>query len=115
MRLSLILSAIAACSYVALAAVPADAAPKKKTSISRSESKRVVRNRARPSSRITVTRRSYLDPGTEVYPYSKSYTDYALPVNDYPFSVVDPTGNFRGSSSLGAFGLPSYHSPFSAF
>ena len=43
----------------------------------------------RPPTRITVRRaRSYLDPGTEVLPMSRSYTDYAVPPNYSPMGVA---------------------------
>ena len=35
----------------------------------------------RSRTRVTVTRRSYLDPGTEVWQGSKHYTDYVFPPN----------------------------------
>ena len=49
----------------------------------------------RAPARITVVReRSFLDPGTEVLPFSRSYTDYVRSPLDYPSSVVD-IGNMR--------------------
>ncbi len=53
--------------------------------------------RARARTRITVRReRSFLDPGTEVEPGSRSYTDYAFPPGgNYPLRVYDPTRDWR--------------------
>lgn len=71
---------------VALAAAPADAAPRKRTYSDDLPGVRVVRGEAgvtvrRSRTRITVTRRSYLDPGTEVRQGTKHYTDYVFPPN----------------------------------
>jgi hypothetical protein len=44
----------------------------------------------RPRTRVTVQRgRSYLDPGTEVMPYSQHYTDYVF-LNRRPIDVLGP-------------------------
>jgi len=44
----------------------------------------------RPRTRVTVQRgRSYLDPGTEVMPYSQHYTDYLF-LNQRPLAVLGP-------------------------
>jgi hypothetical protein len=64
--------------------------------------------RGRP--RITVRRRSYLDAGTEVFPGSKSYTDYVFPPGYTAYSNVDPTGASRWPLP-GPFELRSYHAP----
>jgi hypothetical protein len=79
-------------------AATADAAPKKR-SVSpeaqafRGEAGVIVR---RSRTRITVTRRSYLDPGTEVRQGSKHYTDYVFSPNYHrPSSdIADPTRSF---------------------
>ena len=52
----------------------------------------------RAPARITVVReRSFLDPGTEVLPLSRSYVDYALPPTNtsYPSSYWDVANTFR--------------------
>jgi hypothetical protein len=61
--------AAAAIATVALAfaAAPADAAVKKKYVYA-----------GAPSARVTVHRRSFLDPGTETLQYDQHYTDYAF-------------------------------------
>jgi hypothetical protein len=41
-----------------------------------------------PRTRIYVTRRSWLDLGTEVQPGERKYTDYAIPPN-YTQSTID--------------------------
>jgi hypothetical protein len=37
---------------------------------------------SRPPARVTVQRRSYLDPGTETKAHSEHYQDYAFPPGD---------------------------------
>ena len=111
MRLGLLASTLAACAALALIAAPADAqTTREKTAKTRTAKK--------PPTRVTVQRRSYLNAGTEVYPYSQKYTDYALPVNESPFmgpsASMNTNGNFR-PSGYGPFDLPAYHSPFSAW
>lgn len=49
---------------------------------------RVYTARTAPRSRITVQRRSYLDPGTEVLPGERKYTDYAIPPGYSAISTV---------------------------
>ena len=61
MRLSTPAAAVAATVAVALAAVPVHAAS------TRAHTRHVAAAK-HPGTRITVTRRSYLDPGTEVLP-----------------------------------------------
>jgi hypothetical protein len=46
----------------------------------------------RPPARVTVRRRSYLDPGTETKTHQDHYMDYAFPPGDTVFG--DPT-DFR--------------------
>jgi hypothetical protein len=54
----------------------------------------------RAPARITVRRpRSFLDPGTEVQPYSQSYTDYALPRGYYPIQAVGGAATPAGASN----------------
>ena len=65
----------AAVALAAVAATPADAAPKQKKRVA---TKQVVMKTA-PRARITVQRRSFLDAGTEVLPGDRKFTDYAFP------------------------------------
>lgn len=76
----LILSAsLLAVAAVAVSAFqsPADAAPRKRGY----QPSRYIyygRDAERPRTRITVRKRSYLDPGTESKTFAQHYTDYAL-------------------------------------
>jgi hypothetical protein len=74
------IGAILLASAVALAAAGADAATTK---------------RKPPNNRVVVTKRSYLDAGTEVKPGERHFTDYVFPPNYSPYSVVDPTRSYR--------------------
>src|SRR5262245_32619439 len=71
----------------------------------------------RPRARITVEPRSFLDPGTEVLPGDRKFTDYAFPAGPYsmPQSVVNNIGGRVGwhySPLPGPFDLPSRNNPF---
>jgi hypothetical protein len=68
---------------------------------------------ARPRTRITVTRRSFLDPGREVIPGSQhEFTDYAHPPGYSPTSVIDNTAFNRRSALPGPFDLPGRGNPY---
>jgi hypothetical protein len=49
----------------------------------------------RKPTRVVVTKRSYLDAGTEVKPGERHFYDYVFPPNYSPYSVVDPTRSYR--------------------
>lgn len=63
--------------------------------------------------KLTITQRSYLDPGTVVKPGSKSYLDYALPMN---YNYPTYSGSAMGPGPItgirwplpGPFDLPGY-------
>lgn len=80
------LGALFIATAVALTAWPADAAKRH-----RSSREVVVVKRTR----VVVTRRSYLDAGTEVRPGDRKFTDYVFPPYYDPYSVVDPTRSYR--------------------
>jgi hypothetical protein len=64
----------AAAATLGFAMAPADAAPEKKK---QADPQAVTTNR--PPARVTVRRRSYLDPGTETKTLDEHYHDYAFP------------------------------------
>jgi hypothetical protein len=82
----------AAIIAVAVAAAPADAATKRKRQVVRA---RTYERVAVVRPRITVTKRSYLDGGTEVMPGERKYNDYAQPLGYLSTSPVDP---YRGGA-----------------
>jgi len=88
------LGAFVIAAAVAFAAWPADAATKK-----------------RSPTRVIVTKRSYLDAGTEVKPGQRKFTDYVYPPNHTPYSYFDPTGSYR-SPLPDPFWLPGYSGPY---
>jgi hypothetical protein len=112
MSMRLMSLALLAAAAFALAAAPAEAATKKRSqSVAAQSADReggVIVRRSR--TRITVTRRSYLDAGTEVYPGSQPYTDYVFSPNYHrPSDIADPTRSF--TSLPPPFWIPSYHVP----
>jgi len=103
----------------ALCVAPAEAAKKKRSYVA-AQSAQTVRaepgtvRRVRARTRITVTRRSYLDAGTEVYPGSMHYTDYVFsPTYASPSSFTLGPGRPDGLPTPGTepFWIPSYHAP----
>ena len=88
------LAATAIGGALLLSGAPADAAKKKANEpyFFSSQSQRVIVQR--PRSRITIRReRSYLDPGNEVLPGERKYTEYATP---YGYSAIDVLGPGMG-------------------
>ena len=111
---------LAAFSAAAIAlttiADPAPAAQKKRTVVTKKSAKKygpVPVTMERPRTRITVTRRSFLDPGREVIPGSQhEFTDYALPPGYSPTAVIDNTAFNRRSALPGPFDLPGRGNPY---
>ena len=71
-----VFGALFVAAAVAFTAWPADAQPRKRT-------------------KIVVTKRSYLDAGTEAIPGDRKFTDYVFPPNYSAHSYYDPTGSYR--------------------
>jgi hypothetical protein len=65
----------------------------------------------RKPTRVVVTKRSYLDAGTEVKPGDRHFTDYVFPPNYSPYSVVDPTRSYHYPLP-DPFWLPGSGGPF---
>ena len=108
--------AVLAAAALALAAVPAEAAKKKGSQVAAGQSARAQGRVAvrRSPTRITVTRRSYLDAGTEVYPGSQNYTGYVFSPNYLsPSSFILGPGRPDGEPVPGTspFWNPAYHVP----
>jgi hypothetical protein len=73
--------------------------------------RKLVSNRA--PAKVTVTRRSYLDPGTaQKYPLSEHYHDYAFPPDAASSVFYDPTDwkvNFHNRTPFpNCFDLPGF-------
>jgi hypothetical protein len=96
---------IAAGAMTVIPAVsPAEAAQKK----------RVVHKKgpARPSARIRVQPRSFLDAGTDVIPGDRKFTDYAIPPGQSPLGVIDNTAFYHRGPLPGPFDLPGRNNPY---
>ncbi len=93
-----LLAVIAAGAVVAATlAPPADAAPRKRFAAKRTGQPTVFVSRdedGRTRTRILVTRRSYLDGGTEVLPGQRKFTDYVNPPNYRPLDILGPGKNY---------------------
>ena len=103
------LSFVALLVAIAAVATPADAATKKRV-VTRSTATTVV-VASRPRARITVQRRSFLDPGTQVLPGTDHSTDYINPPGYSPMSVIENTAFYRRSLP-GPWDLPSGRNPW---
>ncbi len=97
MRLKVLTILLAVTAAIGLLAMPADAATKKKKNTAivydaRGRTVFVSRDEdGRARTRIIVQKRSYLDPGTEVFPGENSDHKYAFPPNHSASSVLDNT------------------------
>jgi hypothetical protein len=91
---------------VAFAAAPVGAATKKKQVVD--SDTRVVRV-VRPSTRVIVTRRSFLDPGTETLPLDQHYHDYAFSPTYSPYPNYGGVVGFSRAPLPGPFDLPGFN------
>jgi hypothetical protein len=111
--LGLCAAVAAAMALIVASAQAQDPAPKKKRTVTTT----TTRVATAPRARVRVAPRSFLDPGTEVLPGERKFTDYAFPVGPYstPQSVVTNVGGRVGwhySPLPGPFDLPSRNNPF---
>src|SRR5215510_1158205 len=116
MKMRLMSLAVLAAAALAFAAMPAEAAKKKGSQVAAGQSARAQARVAvrRSPTRITVTRRSYLDAGTEVFPGSQNYTGYVFPPNyGSPAHFILGPGKPDGLTVPGTepFWNPAYHVP----
>src|SRR5262245_38599536 len=107
----------AALTLAPVAVTPADAQTQKKSATKKSAKKYgpvPISMAPPPRSRITVTRRTFLDAGTHVIPGDRKFTDYALPPAYYPASVADNrAGMYIDQTALpGPFTLPGRDNPW---
>jgi hypothetical protein len=109
MRLTVCLAGFCASVIGALAllSTPADAASKKRVAATdRTERITVIDERGRVRTRITVTPRSFLDPGTEQLPGENKSLDYAIPPAYSPLQVLGPGRDFRRQPLLDPWDFP---------
>ena len=114
MRLKIAAAALALVGAVTLLAQPADAAPKKKTVISRNGQTVFVSRdeNGRARTRIIIQKRSYLDPGTETFPGERSDHSYAWLPNHRATGVIENTTFGRPTALPGPWTLPSRDNPW---
>jgi hypothetical protein len=96
-KLSAMSAAFIAAAVVALTAVPSQAqtaAPEVRPAPVRAA---VV---VRPPARVTVRKRSYLDPGTETKRRAEHYHDYAYPSPEYGFAPFRYSTLFKNGPAL---------------
>jgi hypothetical protein len=100
---------VAAVAFTVLGTPPVDAAQNQKKKAA--TTKKAV-TKAPPRTRITVQRRSFLDAGTEVLPGDRKFTDYAVPPNYSPTSVIENRAGSWRSPLPGPFDLPDRRNPW---
>jgi hypothetical protein len=71
-----VMAAVVAAAVVAFATAPSEA---QTTSVQARQGSIRVATAGRPPARVTVRKRSYLDPGTETKRHTEHYADYAYP------------------------------------
>src|SRR5664280_904485 len=116
MRLKVVATAFAVAATIGLLALPADAASKKKRVVVDGRGHTVFVSRdedGRTRTRIIIQKRSYLDPGTEVFPGENSGNNYAQFPNQHATSVLDNTPFGGNQSALpNLWTLPGKNNPF---
>lgn len=88
MNLKILTAGLAAALLTGLGTAPAYAQQTRSSVLSRNQVSPNVSYRQGPRTRIYVTRRSWLDAGTEVRPGERKYTDYAIPPG-YTQTTID--------------------------
>ena len=110
---------IATVATVGLLAAPASAAPKKRVAVADARGATVYTSRdedGRRRTKIIIQKRSYLDPGTEVFRGENSDHRYAYSPGHRANSVLDNTAFGNNQSALpNGFNLPSRNTPFLQF
>lgn len=119
MGLKVVTSALAICTAVGLWTAPADAAPKKRVAIADARGATVYHSRdedGRRRTRVIIQKRSYLNPGTEVFRGENSDHKYAFTPGHRANGVLDNTAFGNNQSPLpNGFNLPSRNTPFLQF
>jgi hypothetical protein len=119
MRVKAVATTFAAIAAMALLAMPAGAAVKKKHVVPTAAGHTVFISRdedGRTRTKIIIQKRSYLDGGTEVMPGDRNDHDYAWPPDHSGISVLDNTAFGANQSALpGPWTLPSKNNPWLRF
>lgn len=94
------LATLAAAAVAGIGASEANAAPKKKQTVVARDGHGVNYSyRAGPRTRVFISRRSWLDGGTEVLPGDRKFTDYALAPGYHYGRTIDRTNMGRNPLS----------------
>jgi hypothetical protein len=98
-KLSAIMAAVIASAVAAFTAAPSQA------QTAAPEVRPAVRAAAvvRPPARVTVRKRSYLDPGTETKRRAEHYMDYSYPSPEYGFAPFRYSTLFKNGPALPFF------------
>lgn len=117
MNFRLLVTAFAAAMLAAaLGAAPADAQTKRKTTVVYSNSRSPnVSYMAGPRTRIFVSKRSWLDAGTEVLPGERHFTDYVIPPNHVPGQTMTGPSAPAGWQNPWYPMLGPFEAPFSRY
>jgi hypothetical protein len=93
---------------ISIGVSPADAAKKRRYDSRSTSGNPNSSYMAGPSTRIYVTKRSWLDMGTEVLPGDRKYTDYAIGPGMAPLDHPNSHAEFRRQPLPDPFDLPGY-------
>lgn len=94
------LATLAAAAVAGIGASEANAAPKKKQTVVARDGHGVNYSyRSGPRTRVFISRRSWLDGGTEVLPGDRKFTDYALAPGYHYGRTIDRTNMGRNPLS----------------
>lgn len=119
MSFKIVATVIAATAAISLLSAPASAAPKKRVYVADARGATVYHSRdedGRRRTKIIIQKRSYLDPGTEVFRGENSDHKYAFTPGHRASGVLDNTA-FGGTQTPlpNGFNLPSRNTPFLQF
>jgi hypothetical protein len=95
-NVSAVMAAVIASAVVAFAAAPSQAQTAAREVLPGVRAAAVVR----PPARVTVRKRSFLDPGTETKRRAEHYTDYAYPSPEYGFAPFRYSTLFKNGPAL---------------
>jgi len=92
-KVSVVAAAVIASAVAAFTTAPADAQTTQVRPVR-------VAPVAHPPARVTVRKRSYLEPGTETKRHAEHYTDYAYPSVEYGLAPFRDSTLFKNNAAL---------------
>ena len=96
-KFSAVMAAVVAAAIVAFATAPSEA---QTTTAQARQGPIRVATAGRPPARVTVRKRSYLDPGTETKRHAEHYMDYAHPDIEYGHAPFRNSTLFNSGPAL---------------